>query len=184
LKQRLPLLLVGFLLFLASLTVNAQFIGCDPSVPNNPIDLSQSAYNGAPYTPATFNSGIGYQCCALNSTYSCETFTVTTHPNAIAMIIKVNANGANVVIKQTDCNTTITNNQFFCITGGNTLEFSICSDGNDPLNVQFETIGAPIVNSPAIATIGCSIFFSNQGYALGSVNVKSTSPGSNEKVYR
>ena len=140
-KLRLPLLLVGLFLLLSSIKVNAQFIGCDPSVPNNPIDLSPSAFNGALYSPATYNSGIGYQCCGLSSTYSCETFTVTTHPNAIAMIIKVNANGANVVIKQTDCNTTITNNQFFCVTGGTTLQFSICSDENAPLNVQFETIG-------------------------------------------
>jgi len=154
LKLRLPLLLVGILLIFNSL--KAQFSGCDPAVQNNTINLSGNPYNGASYNPATFNSGVGYQCCSINSSYSCETFTVTTNPNAIAMLIKVNTNGANVVIKQTDCNTTITNNQYFCITGGSTLEFSICTDENVPLNVQFETIGAPNVNSQFDATLGCS----------------------------
>ena len=93
------------------------------------------------------------------------------------MIIKVNANGANVVIKQTDCNTTITNNQFFCITGGTTLQFSICSDGNTPLNVQFETIGAPTVNSQTNATIGCNTPIQIQGYSEGSISLNSTNPG-------
>ena len=153
-KLRLPLLLVGILLIFNSL--KAQFSGCDPAVQNNTINLSGNPYNGASYNPATFNSGVGYQCCSINSSYSCETFTVTTNPNAIAMLIKVNTNGANVVIKQTDCNTTITNNQYFCITGGSTLEFSICTDENVPLNVQFETIGAPNVNSQFDATLGCS----------------------------
>ena len=131
--------IITFLLLFPLVTI-AQI--CDSPVPQIMVDLSESPIGEFVIGGANLNG----DCCGsenLSGNVNCVEFIVIPHPNAFSFSFNLSGGLGNGTL-YVDCGEEITNNENFCVFGGDQFSLIFCKPGSNPISgVVISSYGLP-----------------------------------------
>lgn len=168
-------LMLLFVLFFRTNTVNAQSIYCDSIVPSFIVDLTASPVMTW-VSPTIVRDG---NCCGTTPPDNCLEFVITLHPNAIAVSFNI-ASGAvppGALFYQIDCGPPTPVGSPICLTGVGPHTLTFCKPGNNNNTFSVTSFSAPITGADITLNAGCSGFLYGNYYNEPSIVWNSVGPG-------
>ncbi len=161
--------------------VKAQSGLCNPGVPFFNVDLSANP-DMTYISPLVVRNQL---CCGSSNPYRCIEFSITLHPDAIAVNFEI-ASGAvppGSMYYQINCGPPVPVGQPICLTGGTTYTLTFCKPGNNANTYAITSIPKPSVSDPNFATETCPATINISGILPGTVSITDISGGGSNLAY-
>ncbi|HOL99135.1 MAG TPA: hypothetical protein PLE86_11705, partial [Bacteroidales bacterium] len=154
---------------------------CNPGVPFFNVDLSTNPDMTYISPPVVRNQ----LCCSSSNPDRCIEFSITLHPDAIALNFEI-ASGAvppGSMYYQINCGPPVPVGQPICLTGGVTYTLTFCKPGNNANSYAITSIPKPSVSDPNFATETCPATINITGILPGTVSITDISGGGANLAY-